>query len=151
MTKQDEGTKCQTILHISLITSAQEYFRALLKHFIKKKLITRWWLSETEGLAVVLSWFWLPHPNIKHGGMITLNSFILPVCFDFSLQMICLFSQFEPGDDMALRPEQQLVCNWHKQQLPLVQCTFCLEVLFWSQVEHEALLPTARDAALHWL
>lgn len=31
---------------------------------------------------------------------------------------------------MALRPEQQLVCKWDEQRLPLVQCTFSREVLF---------------------
>lgn len=94
------------------------------------------WFWETEqkekadDLDAFVSWFWLYLPNLKHGTLITLNSFILPVCFDFCLQIICLFSQFEPGEIMALRPEQ-LVCNGDKQQLPHVHlCTCSREVLF---------------------
>ena len=77
--------------------------------------------------------------------MVTLNSFILLVCLDFCLQIICLLSQFEAGDDMALRPEQRPVC---RPPPPPVQCTFCLEVLFWPQMEREALGPKALDTGL---
>ncbi len=62
--------------------------------------------QKAKDLVAFVSWFWLYLPNLKHGRMITLNSFILPVCFDFCLRIICLFSRFEPGEIMALRPEQ---------------------------------------------
>lgn len=42
---------------------------------------------------------------LKHGGLIGLNSVILPVCSDVCLQMMCLFRWVEPRDAMALRPD----------------------------------------------
>lgn len=43
--------------------------------------------------------------SLKHGGLIGLNSVILPVCSDVCLQMMCLFRRPEPRDAMALRPD----------------------------------------------